>query len=147
MTALAILDELVSRDMTIAPKGKDVYVAPPDRLTADLVSRIKAEKPALIRVLERVRREAGDDWPEVAANPRQLRAFVELLMIGDMRYRGIPPDHYTARTVCSRCGPVPIWEGCPPAVMAVLGVSTVSRVCRFRRGNHDGYYPQRLKVH
>lgn len=91
MTALAILDELVSRDMTIAPKGKDVYVAPPDRLTADLVSRIKAEKPALIRVLERVRREAGDDWPEVAANPRQLRAFVELLMIGDMRYRGIPP--------------------------------------------------------
>ncbi|NND46038.1 MAG: hypothetical protein HKN55_00110 [Woeseiaceae bacterium] len=117
---MAILDELASRDMTIAPKGENVYIVPADRLTPDLVSRIKAEKPALIRALERVRREAGDDWPEIAANPNQLRAFVELLMIGDMRYRGIAPDHYKAVATCRYCGPVPIFaglsdnvEGCP----------------------------------
>jgi hypothetical protein len=117
MSTLTILAELSERDIRIEPDGKDVFVTPADRLTPELVERIKAEKPALIRALERVRREAGSDWVEVAAHPKQLRAFCELLMIGDMRYRGIAPDHYTATTTCRHCGPVPIFEGFGPDVL------------------------------
>lgn len=41
---------------------------------------------------------------------------IEMLRIQDMRSRGIVPDHYSATTECKRCGPVPIFEGCPPEV-------------------------------
>ena len=116
MSALAILSELSDRGIRIEPDGKDVFVTPADKLTPELVERIKAEKPALTLSLERVRREAGNDWVEVAADPMQLRAFCELLIIGDMRHRGIVPDHYTATTTCKHCGPVPIFEGMPDAV-------------------------------
>ena len=117
MSTLLILSELSERGIRIEPDGQDVFVTPADRLTPELVERIKAEKPALIRALDRVRREAGNDWVEVAADPRQLKAFCELLMIGDMRYRGIAPDHYTAFTTCRHCGPVPIFEGATDAVL------------------------------
>ena len=41
---------------------------------------------------------------------------LELLMIGEMRERGIVPDHYTAITKCKYCGPVPIFDGLPEKV-------------------------------
>ena len=41
---------------------------------------------------------------------------IEMLRIQEMRSRGIVPDHYSATTKCRRCGPVPIFEGCPPEV-------------------------------
>ena len=115
---MTILTELSDRGINIQPDGEFVIVSPEERLTPDLVDRIKGEKPALLRELERVRLEAGDDWQEIVADPKQLKAFYELLMISDMRTQGIAPDHYTASTTCSRCGPVPIWDGCPPEILS-----------------------------
>ena len=116
MSALTILSELSERGIKVTPRGENVTVSPKDALTPDLVERIKSEKPALLSELEKIRREAGNDWEEIAKDPKQLKAFCELLMIEDMRLKGVTPDHYTSTTTCKHCGPVPVWEGCPPEV-------------------------------
>ena len=74
MTTLTILTELSDRGINVRPDGEFVTVSPQERLTPDLVDRIKGEKPALLRELERVRLEAGDDWQEIVADPKQLKA-------------------------------------------------------------------------
>lgn len=43
-------------------------------------------------------------------------AFADLVAITEMREKGQVPAHYTATTKCRHCGPVPIFEGCPPKV-------------------------------
>ena len=48
--------------------------------------------------------------------PDELPVASELVEIVQMRERGEIPTHYTATTTCKHCGPVPIWEGCPPEV-------------------------------
>ena len=116
MSALALFSEFSDRGITIRSDGPDVVVSPERALTPDLVKRIKGEKPALIRQLEKIRQEVGEDWEEIANDPQQLKAFAELLMISEMRSRGVTPDHYTSTTTCKNCGPVPIWQGCPPQV-------------------------------
>jgi len=116
MSALPLISELAKRGIRVRPKGSNVVVSPEKALTPELVERIKREKPALIRNLKRVRKDAGSDWEEIANDPQQLKAYYELLMIGDMRSQGIAPDHYTATAECIRCGLVPIFEGCPPEV-------------------------------
>ncbi len=63
-----------------------------------------------------------DDWSELLKNrnaeltEEELPVAIAMVAITDMRLRGIIPDHYTATTECKHCGPVPIWEGCPPEV-------------------------------
>ena len=116
MSALALFSEFSDRGITIRSDGPNVVVSPEKAITPDLVQRIKKEKPSLIRELEKLQREAGNDWDEIAADPAQLKAFAELLMIVEMREKGICPDHYTATTTCKHCGTVPIWDGCPPEV-------------------------------
>ena len=116
MSALPLISELANRGIRVRPKGSNVVVSPEKALTPELVERIKREKPALILSLKRVRKNAGSDWEEIANDPQQLKTYIELLMIGDMRSKGIAPDHYTATTECIRCGPVPIFEGVPEKV-------------------------------
>jgi len=117
MSALAVLIELSERGICVQPKGRHkVHVTPRDKLDPDLIDRIKQVKPTLLSALDRIRQDTGDEWPRIAADPTQLKAYFELLMIGDMRYRGVVPDHYIATTECKHCGIVPIWEGCAPVV-------------------------------
>ena len=116
MSALALISEFSERGIKVRPNGSHVVVSHKEALTPELIDRIKSEKPRLLRDLERLRKEAGNDWDEIAADPAQLKAFAELLMIVEMREKGICPDHYTSTTDCKHCGPVPIWEGCPPKV-------------------------------
>ena len=117
MSALALISEFSERGIRVQPKGEKVVLSPREALTPDLMDRVKREKPALLRELEKVRKEAGEDWDEIAADPKQLKAFTELLMISEMRSQGIAPDHYTAVTECRYCGPVPVWPSCPPQVL------------------------------
>ncbi|MCZ6677602.1 MAG: hypothetical protein O7E52_10160 [Candidatus Poribacteria bacterium] len=116
MSALALISEFSERGIKVRPNGSDVVVSPKDALTPDLVERIKVEKPTLIRELEKLQKEAGKDWDEIANDPAQLKAFAELSMIVEMREKGSCPAHYTSTTDCRHCGPVPIWKGCPPQV-------------------------------
>ena len=116
MSALALFSELSDRGITIRSDGPDIVVSPEKAVTPELVQRIKKEKPTLIRELEKLQREAGNDWDEIASDPAQLKAFAELLMIVEMREKGICPAHYTSTTDYKHCGPVPIFEGVPEKV-------------------------------
>ncbi len=116
MSALPIFSELSDKGLRVRVDGPDLVLSPKKALTPNLASRIKKEKPILIRSLEEIKRKAGPDWDEIANDPAQIKAFAELLMIGEMREKGIVPDHYTSETECKHCGPVPIWQGCPSEV-------------------------------
>ncbi len=62
------------------------------------------------------------EWSELLENKneelteQEIPVAEEMVVITEMRQRGICPDHYTSTTECRRCGPVPIWPGCPPQV-------------------------------
>ena len=116
MSALAIITELSDKGLRVRVDGPDLVLSPKKALTPNLASRIKKEKPVLIQSLEEIKRKAGSDWDEIADDPAQLKAFAEILMIVEMREKGICPDHYTATTTCKHCGPVPIFEGVPEKV-------------------------------
>lgn len=117
MSVSALLSEFCDLGITARPNGPNVFVSPQRALTPDLIKRIKSEKPALLAELNKIQREAGSDWEEIYNDPKQLKAFSELLMIGDMRRDGIVPEHYTSTMECKHCGPVPIFEGVPDNVI------------------------------
>ena len=62
------------------------------------------------------------EWSELLENKteelseHQVAVVVDMVAIVEMRERGIVPDHYTAKTDCSGCGTVPIFEGVPERV-------------------------------
>ena len=116
MSALALFSELSDRGITIRTNGPDVVVSPKNALTPDLVTRIKKDKSELLDSLQSIQEKAGKDWREVSRSPESLKAFANMMAIEDMRLNGVAPDHYTSTTTCKHCGPVPIWDGCPPDV-------------------------------
>ena len=118
VSALPLLIEFSEMGIKVRVDGTDLaLIAPKGALTSSFVSRIKEEKTALLVSLDRIRKKAGDDWMEVSKDPAQLKAFGDWVAVSDMRERGIVPDHYSATAECRRCGPVPIFEGCPPEVL------------------------------
>ena len=114
MSALPLLIEFWDKGIKVRVDGLDLVLTPRKALTPNLASRVKKEKSALLTSLDKIRQKAGDDWEEVSNDPAQLKAFADLVAISEMRERGVIPDHYTATTECIHCGPVPIFEGCPP---------------------------------
>ncbi len=64
----------------------------------------------------------GSEWSELLENKsreleeHQIPVAANMVAITEMRERGIVPDHYTSETECKHCGPVPIFEDCPPRV-------------------------------
>ena len=63
------------------------------------------------------------EWSELLENKsgeleeQTIPNAAEMVVIVEMRERGIVPDHYTSITECKHCGTVPIFAGCPPQVM------------------------------
>jgi len=115
MSALPIITEITDQGITARVEGDEVALsAPKGTLTPEVIVKLKSKKPELLRSLRELQERAGSDWDEVSANPTKLKSFAELMMITDMRHRGIVPDHYIAETECKHCGPVPIFEGCWP---------------------------------
>ncbi len=62
-----------------------------------------------------IHEELKNQFPDV--EPHEFPAVTEMLRIQGLREKGIAPDHYTSVTECRHCGPVPIWDGCPPQVL------------------------------
>ncbi len=58
-----------------------------------------------------MRQTAGLDWKEIKDDQGTLEALARSIQIRRMRERGETPPHYTATTVCDRCGQVPIFPG------------------------------------
>ncbi len=48
--------------------------------------------------------------------PKGLEALAHVVRATRMREQGEVPPGWTAITLCRRCGPVPVWEGCPPDI-------------------------------
>ena len=98
MSALPIFSELSDKGLRVRVDGSELVLSPKKALTPNLASRIKKEKPDLIRSLEEIKRQAGPDWNEVANDTEQLKAFAELWMIKDIRHRGSVPAHCKVTT-------------------------------------------------
>ena len=117
MTNLAAISEISDRGISARIEGDEIFLtAPKGTLTPEITANLRSRKADLLRSLKELRKRAGSDWNDISGNPAQLKAFAELAMIEDMRKQGITPDHYTSKTECKHCGPVPIFEGCPPEV-------------------------------
>ncbi len=115
MSALPIITEITDQGITARIEGDEIALsAPKGTLTPEVIAKLKSKKPDLLRSLKELQERADQDWEEISNDPDQLKAFAELVVITDMRQRGIVPDHYTATTNCKHCGPVPIFEGCWP---------------------------------
>jgi len=60
----------------------------------------------------------GSEWSELLENKngelteQEMPVAEEMVVITEMRQKGIVPDHYTATINCKHWGPVPILEGC-----------------------------------
>ncbi len=117
MSALPIITEITDQGITARVEGDEVALsAPKGTLTPEVLAKLKSMKPELLHSLKELQERAEHDWEEISKSPEQLKALAELIMIEDMRQRGINPSHYTAATECRHCGTVPIFEGCPPQV-------------------------------
>ncbi len=93
--------------MSLLDQALEKYAEVPVREVKNPVLEAEESRSTQSELQER----AGPDWEEISTDPAKLKAFAELVMIEDMRHRGIVPDHYTATTNCKHCGPVPIFEG------------------------------------
>ena len=135
MSALPAISEFSKQGITARVEGDELVVsAPKGTLTPEVLAKLKSKKPELLRSLRELQERAGSDWDEVSADPAKLKSFAELVMITDMRRRGIVPDDYTATTNCKHCGPVPIFEGtwpesdgCPWCFNRLQGLPTPSK--------------------
>ena len=115
MSALPIITEITDQGITARVEGNEIALsAPKGTLTPEVIAKLKSKKPDFLRSLKELQERAEQDWEEISADSAKLKSFAELVMITDMRHRGIVPDHYTATTNCKHCGPVPIFEGCWP---------------------------------
>jgi len=93
-------------------------LAGPDWSASPLVQSVDKRSKELQESPDELQRAAEDDWDEISNDPAQLVAFADSLAIVQIRESGGIPDTYTSETECKNCGPVPIWQGCPPRVKA-----------------------------
>ena len=100
---------------------EDCCITEDQLLTTDLVDSAETShcekrelseiSPGELKIL------AGDDWDEISNDPAQLEAMKHMVRTAKQIEAGQLPDHYTSTTTCKHCGPVPIWNGCPPEVL------------------------------
>ena len=83
--------------------GNKVVLTPTARMTDVLRRQVRDNKRPLMSGLVELQRLAGPDWAVFEAYPDQLKAFAEMVMISDMRERGIVPNHYTVTVHCQTC--------------------------------------------
>lgn len=59
----------------------------------------------------------GNGGPCLTDSGDIIPAAQEAERVAGLIAEGIVPRHYTNTTVCRKCGPVPIFEGCPPDIL------------------------------
>ena len=94
----------------------------PEALTDKTAKRVKSPKALTDKTDKRASVSSVSEWSELFETsnddlePDEYPIAAELVEIVQMRERGEIPAHYTSTTTCKHCGPVPIWNGCPPEV-------------------------------
>lgn len=126
MNAAQLIEQVHAAGGRIEAKGATLKLAAPKPLPDALMAELRLYKPDLLTYLtaqrhgltvDDLRAAAGNDWPEVQADPALLEALAHAVSVRRMRERGEVPPSYTAVTDCAGCGPVPIFEGAPDRVM------------------------------
>jgi len=83
------------------------------------------------------------EWSEILKNengelePEELPIAAKMVEIAEMREQGQIPNHYTSTTTCKHCGPVPIWDGCPPEVLGCPWCFNRHKGLPIPRGNNN----------
>ena len=103
MSALPLIMDLADQGVFPYVNGNKVVLTPAAKLTDILRCQVRDNKRPLMSGLVELQRLAGPDWAAFEAYPAQLKAFAELVMISEMRARGIVPDHYTVTVHCQNC--------------------------------------------
>jgi hypothetical protein len=111
-----LLDEIYRRGAKIVVGAEGVKLRTPSPLPDDLVEEIRRQKLEVVVAMHGVtlaelRDLAGEDWPELEADPALLKCYADMVAIRKMRESGRVPPSYTATTICAHCGPVPIFPG------------------------------------
>ncbi len=90
MSALPAISEFSKQGITARVEGDELVVsAPKGTLTPEVLAKLKSKKPELLRSLRELQERAGSDWEEISADPAKLKSIAELVMITDMRHRGL----------------------------------------------------------
>lgn len=144
MTASALLTELHHAGIRVAVRGDRLRLeAKPGSLSDDLRARLAAAKPELVALLKShqaiddlrarllamaddesidralVHRQEADDLVTlIGLDDEALSAFLWALATRSIMDAGRVPPSYTQAVTCALCGPVKLWEGCPPSVLA-----------------------------
>ena len=94
----------------------------PEALTDKTAKRVKSPGALTDKTDKRASVSSVSEWSELFETsnddlePNEIPIAAELIEIVQMRERGEIPAHYISTTTCKHCGPVPIWNGCPPEV-------------------------------
>ena len=88
----------------------------PEALTDRTDKRVKTPEALPDKTDKRASVSSVSDRSE-HSEKRDAEIEAHLSLIIEMRERGQIPNHYTSTTTCKHCGPVPIWDGCPPEVL------------------------------
>ena len=80
-------------------------------LMSEIATKIRARKnkppSSLCDIpIDELKKEAGEDWQELVAEPDKLYAFADAISKQRLMEQGIVPDSYTAITHCKACGDV-----------------------------------------
>ena len=94
----------------------------PEAVTDKTAKRVKSPQALPDKTDKRASVSSVSEWSELLENENgelesdEVLIAAELVEIVQMRERGEIPAHYASTTTCKHCGPVPIWNGCPPEV-------------------------------
>lgn len=140
MTAAALLAELQGAGIVLSARGGRLRVeARPGAISAALLARLAAEKPALLALLAPDPMRAhllklaadeglqadlvnGLDCADIATcaglPDDTLRIYLRARACGEVMDAGSVPEAYTQASHCAGCGPVWLWRGAPTRLLA-----------------------------
>lgn len=141
MNTAALVHKLQLQQVRLTADGDSIEIdGPEDAVTDVVIERLRERKPELLKyllltgILENAGIEAtGEGWivtiddlqralseddfhDSQLMTPKGLEALAHTVRATRMREAGEIPPGWTAITTCRHCGPVPIWEGCPPEI-------------------------------
>jgi hypothetical protein len=109
MTAIEVLGELRNRGIRVEPRPTgNLYLAPKNRLTRELVERVRAHKPAILAHLRAMQDQAENDRRADADAKQDRRAADEALaLLNRLKCYSLPAGRMpAARVVAERLRPL-----------------------------------------
>ena len=141
MNTAALVHKLELQQVRLTADGDRIEIdGPEDAVTDAVIDKLRERKPELLKylhlsgILKKAGIEAsGEGWivtidelqkalseddllDSQLMTLKGLEALAHVVRATRMRAQGEIPPEWTSITSCRHCGPVPIWEGCPPDI-------------------------------